>query len=479
MAQSHDRPAEGSRSVDPNEESGARRYQRILLFVVMVSVTAFGSLMTLVTVALGTIAEDLGTSRAQLTWVVTGLMLAMAVASPICGKLGDLKGHRRIFLLGLFLGSVTTVLCAVAWDAVSLIFFRVLFGVTGAMVMPNGMALMMHAFGAERRATAVGWFQFAMTGAPTLGLVAGGPLIDLLGWRLVFLVFAGVSLTALSLGTILVRPTPRQAGTPLDLLGAGTLAMGVLAGLLAITRIMSVIRDHGASAVLGDFSGLGLVFLCVAGIAAFVAVERRAEAPMLKLQYFRRRNFTLPMLSSAFQQFAYMGGFIVTPALLTTYYGWSVGAIAILMAPRPAAFSLASPVGGYLATRIGEKRPIILGALIMIASMIAFTGATGLTNTLGIGLIVVGLVLSGISAGISQPSVVSLVVHSVDEEDIGIANGMNQQIMFIGIVAGIQTMNVLVGDDATPAQFASTYLLGGLVALASLGLALGVRDRRA
>ncbi len=221
------------------------RYRRVLLFVVMISVTAFGSLMTLVTVALGTIADDLGTSRATLTWVVTGLMLAMAVASPICGKLGDIKGHRRIFLLGLLLGSAITAACAFAWDALSLIVLRVAFGVTGAMVMPNGMALMMHAYGPERRATAVGWFQFAMTGAPTLGLVAGGPLIDWFGWRFLFLVFAGVSLAALCCGALLLRATPRQRGTPLDVAGAATLALGVLAGLLAITRVASVIRDVG------------------------------------------------------------------------------------------------------------------------------------------------------------------------------------------------------------------------------------------
>ncbi len=465
----------------PPADPGAapdRRYARTLLFVVMVSVTAFGSLMTLVTVALGDIAEDLGTSRALMTWVVTGLMLAMAVAAPICGKLGDLKGHRKVFLLGLLAGSILTALCAFAWDATSLIVLRVLFGLTGAMVMPNGMALMMHAYGPERRASAVGWFQFAMTGAPTMGLVAGGPLIDLIGWRAIFLVFACVSLTALSLGYFLLRPTPRQKGVSLDYLGASTLAVGVLTGLLAITRFMSGVREVGPTLAFRDGLGWALVALCAGGIAAFVWVENRAAAPMLKLLYFRRRNFTLPMLSSALLQFAYMGGFIVTPALLGIHYGWGVGAIALLMAPRPASFSLASPVGGYLATRIGEKNPILIGALAMIASMAAFSGGAFFTTSLGVALILVGLILSGISAGISQPSIASLVVHSVDEQDIGIATGMNQQIMFIGIVGGIQTMNVLIGDYATTAQFAATYALGGGVAVLGLAIAFSIRDRR-
>ena len=95
-----------------------------------------------------------------------------------------------------------------------------------------------------------------------------------------------------------------------------------------------------------------------------------------------------------------MGGFVITPALLGGRYGWTVAAIALVMAPRPAAFSLASPIGGYLPSRIGLKQPIVIGAVLMIASMLAFTFASPLNSGFGIGLVVVGLTLSGISAGV-------------------------------------------------------------------------------
>ena len=157
----------------------------------MLAVTAFGSLMTLITVALDDIGADLGASRVTMTWAITGLMLTMAVATPTAGTLGDVHGHRKILLIGLIGGAVSTLLCGLAWNAASLIGFRVLFGLFGACVNPNAVSLMMHAYGPERRATAVGWFQFAVTGAPTIGLVAGGPLIDAAGWRVVFFAFAG------------------------------------------------------------------------------------------------------------------------------------------------------------------------------------------------------------------------------------------------------------------------------------------------
>ncbi|MGI9614861.1 MAG: MFS transporter [Acidimicrobiales bacterium] len=450
-------------------------YHRTLLGIVMLAVMAFGSLMTIVTVSLDEIATDLDSSRATLTWMITGLMLAVAVITPIAGKLGDIKGHRRMFLLGLAGGVITTALSALAWDATSMITFRVLFGVTGAFVTPNGMALMMHAFGPSRRATAMGWYQFAMTGAPTVGLVVGGPMIDVVGWRWIFAAFAVVSTIALAVGYRKIRPTERQEGVSIDYLGAATLGGAVLAGLLALTRASQRIGTVGAGTALTDPATLALAATCVAGIAAFIRVERRTAQPMLQLRYFRRRTFTMPMVSSAMVQFAYMGGFVVTPALLGSVYGYSVSAIALILASRPGAFSLASPLGGYLATALGERRPIVGGSLCMVASMAAFAVAAQMTGSTGLVVIVGGLVLSGISAGISQPAVASMVVGAVDDHDVGIANGMSQQMTMIGIVSGIQTMNVFLGDDATVERFTATFVFGGVVAAIGVAAALNAR----
>jgi len=455
-----------------------RRYQRVLLLLVMASVMAFGSMMTIVTVALGRLATDLDSSRATLTWAVTGLMLAMAVATPLAGKLGDVRGHRKIFLIGLAGCVITTLACGLAWDAGSLIAFRALFGLAGALVVPNSMSLMMHAYGAERRATAMGWFQFAMTGAPTIGLVIGGPLIDTIGWRNLFFAFAVITALALAASIRLLRPTPARVSHSIDYRGGITLGITVLAALLAITRATVLLRDQGIAAAGSD----GLFWLLVIGAASafviFVRTERTAPEPMLKLEYFSRPNFTLPMVSMALVQFAYMGGFVVVPALLEDQYLWSLGAIAVLLAPRPAAFSLTSPLGGYLPGRIGQKPPIIIGAVAMIASTAAFVVASGFDSGFGIALILTGLILAGSAAGISQPSVLAMVVDNVDDDDIGIANGMTQQIMFIGIVVGVQGMNVLAGDNATPGRFATTFSVGLVAAVIGLVLALLIRPDR-
>lgn len=425
----------------------------------MLAVTAFGTLMTLVTVSLDSMAEDLGSSRATVTWTITGLMLTMAVFTPLAGSLGDIWGHRKVLLVGLLGGAAATALCGIAWNAASLIGFRVLFGIFAAGVNPNAMSLMMHAYGPARRSTAVGWFQFAVTGAPTLGLIFGGPLIDWAGWRSVFFLFGGFSAFAFVVGLIWLRPIPRALGRPLDLPGAFSLGFGVLGLLVAITRF--------ATSGLADVGGIIALVAGVGCLRAFVVIESRVDNPMLKLEYFRRPNFSLPLVSGAAIQFAYMGGFVITPSLLQNPYGFSIGASALLMMPRPGIFSLASPLGGWLPHRVGFRLPIVAGAVSMIVSMAVFMVASPRTDGLGVALIVIALCLTGLAAGISQPAIGTLTVDSVDPEDMGIANGMNQQITFVGIVGGIQTMSVVLGEDPSGGRYATTYLVGlGVAALA-------------
>jgi len=433
-------------------------YRRRLLFTVMLAVMGFGSLMTIVTVSLAVIAEDLGSSRTTLGWIVTGLMLTMAVFTPLGGKLGDIKGHRKMFLVGLAGSVVTTGLCAMSWNAGSLIAFRVLFGLCGALVQPNGMALMMAAYGRKRRATAMGWFQFATTGAPTIGLVVGGPMVGVVGWRGIFWFFAAVSLVAWVLAAKVLRESELAARVPLDIVGSLSLAGTILCALLMVTvAVRSGIVDPWVAIFAAGALG---------ALTLFITTERRHPFPLLRLDYFRRPTFTAPLLANALNQFAYMGGFVLTPLLLGDRFGYGVGLVAVLMAPRPGVFAACSPLGGIITTKIGEGVPMVAASSMMIASMVSFAAGA---QAEAVVLVVVGLVLSGASAGIGSPAYTTLVAGSVDPQDIGVATGMNQTMLFVGIVSGIQIMLVVLGDSATAGRFAGTFLFGAL--FAGLGLA--------
>ncbi len=451
--------------LEPPEPSASPRYRWVLLGVIGMAVLGFGSLMTLVTAALGPIAEDLDTTVATAGWVMTGLMLAMAVSTPMGGKLADRFGHRRIFLFGIIGMTATMIANYWVWDIGTFITVRVLFGLCGGMLMPSGMALLMHAFGPAERARAVGWFQFAMTGAPTIGVVVGGPMLNVFGWRGIFLLFGAVSLTATAMAAVIVKPIPRGARVPIDGVGAMLLGGGTLLVLWAITLVPSLTR-RGVSP-LSDQTLMLMLAGALVCLTLFVLWERRATAPLLDLRLFRRPSFTLPLISAACNQFAYMGAFVIVPLVLQDRFGYSVGVAALLMVPRPGAFAVASPLGGTLVTKIGARAPMFFGTSAMIGSMLAF--AVG-SDPVGWGLaaIMVGLVLSGVSAGIGSPAYQVLVANSVDDKDLGIANGMNQTVMWMGIILGIQTMLAFSGEDPSLGRLRATFVFGAVVAAIGL-----------
>lgn len=441
-------------------------YPRRLLLTILSAVVVFSSSMTIVSASLPTMAADLDTTEPFLAWSVTGMFLMMAVGTPVLGRLGDVHGHRRVFVTGAVVLSAGTVLCALAPTATAFVAARMVVGGGIAATMPTAMALIMEAYGIERRAEAMGWFQMSMTGAPVLGLVIGGPLIEAFGWRSVFWVLAPISVAGVVAAFRVIRPSPpRDAALTIDWSGAAALAVATLGFLLFLER--------GGAAGFTDMVALGLVACCVAGLVAFVRIERRAASPMLRLGYLRRRNFTGPLIAQPLAQFAYMGGFLISPLLLDELFGYSVAAIALVLLFRPGTYSVMSPIGGRLARRTGERVLIVAGSLLMTASM-----GTWVLGALWVNLplVFVGLILSGMAMGLASPSYATVVASAVDPADLGIASGMNATMMNIGMLTGIQAMFVALGDGRDPVDFAVVFGLGGGVAAIGLVGALMVRS---
>ncbi len=442
-------------------------YPRRLLVTTLAAIIVFSSSMTIVSASLPTMADDLGSTEAVLSWGVTGLFLAMAVSTPIMGRLGDTYGHRRVFLSGAVVLTGGTALCGLAPTAGAFIAARMVVGVGISATLPNSMALIMAAYPVHRRPEAMGWFQMAMTGAPVLGLVIGGPLIEAFGWRAVFAVLTPIAIAGFVAAWRVIRETARGPRVPIDWGGAASLAVATLSFLLALERARVAGFTNPVTLALFSLAGLA--------VAAFIVVERRVSYPMLKLKYFRRRNFTGPLIAQPISQAAYMGGFLISPLLLTDVFGLGVTAIAMLLLFRPATYSLCSPIGGRLAMSFGERRLMITGTVLMVASMVVFAVAARAENLVLLGL---GLVLSGVAMGLATPSYSTTLVGAVEPEDLGIASGMGATMMNIGMLAGIQVMFVVLGDGRSPQDFARTYAVGALIAAFGIIGALMVRPRR-
>ncbi|HUF96612.1 MAG TPA: MFS transporter [Ilumatobacter sp.] len=442
-------------------------YQKRLLITVVGAIAVSSTTMTIVAASLPTIADDLSSSETTLSWAVTGLILMIAVGTPVLGKLGDVHGHRRLFLAGSVILGLGSLLCAIAPTAVAFIGGRMVSGLGLAAAIPNGNALIMEAYPVEGRAQAMGWYQMAMTGAPVIGLVAGGPLIDAFGWRSVFWLIVPIAAAASVLAWKVIQPSAERTRVRIDWAGAASLAIATVTMLLFIQR--------GGSAGFLDQRALGFAAVSIVAATVFIRTERRAPSPMLRLDYFGRRNFTGPLIAQPLTQFAYMGSFLIAPLLLADVFGYSVTTVALVLLVRPASFSISSPLGGKLAAGQRERQMMLTGTTLMVLAMLTWVVAA---HQVSLPWVFAGLLFSGLAAGLAAPSYATVLADAVDPGDLGVASGMGTTMMNIGVLLGIQSMFTVLGDGRAPTDFASVFAFGAAVAALSVVGALIVRPAR-
>jgi MFS family permease len=468
--------------------AGSDRYQWWVLWTVLAGLLSVNITFTVFVVALPQVARQLHTSVTTLTWTSTGPLLAFGVAAPVLGKLGDLRGYRRLYLGGLSGAAVSVVLTASAPTVGVLIAARLFDGVQGAATGAASMALVLQAFSHEDRVKAMGWWALVGAGGPVLGVTIGAPIIQYFGWRALFwgelpLIAAAAILAVVVLpardatvggpapahsagstgatGSPDAGPDAGRAGTSpwsdLDWRGSWTLALSVTALLLALNQAPS----WGATAP----ATLATVAVGVAAAVAFVLHEQRAARPLIPLRYFRMRNFVLPVGAQTLLSFAYMGGFFLFPILMESVYHDSETRAGLISTARPLVFSLLAPVAGYAAVKVGERSLVMAGALAMALSMAVFTQ---LGSTPSLAVIVVALALSGMGNGLSTPATVSSASNQMAPGELGVMSAAQQLINQIGIVAGIQVMVTVEaskgGGVGTLASFHRAYAVGAVAA---------------
>ncbi|HEY5110264.1 MAG TPA: MFS transporter [Acidimicrobiales bacterium] len=484
--------------------AGSDRYQWWVLWTVLAGLLSVNITFTVFVVALPQVAKELHTSVTTLTWTSTGPLLAFGVAAPILGKLGDLRGYKRLYLWGLSGAALSVVLTASAPTAGVLIAARLFDGVQGAATGAASMALVLQAFSHEDRVKAMGWWALVGAGGPVLGVTIGAPIIQFYGWRALFwgelpLMAAAAILavivlpshdraatnaaeaqerTGRSVSPVPEPPGPGADGVPevalspwrqLDWAGSISLSAAVTLGLLGLNVAPSwgfgtpkTLALFGASAAVGAY---------------FVLHERRATRPLIPLRYFRKRNFVFPLGARAFVNFAYMGGFFLFPILMERIYGYSETQAGLLSTARPLMFSLSAPIAGYAAVKVGERWSIVAGAGALFVSMLVFTQVGANPSVV---LIVVALAMSGLGNGVSTPSTASSAANEVAANELGVMSAAQLLITQIGIVAGIQVMVTVQasshGEAGTLSSFHTAYLVGALVAFAAMICGFFVKD---
>ena len=453
-----------------DEQPTQSRYRWVALFTVLFGLFTYGTITTVISASLKTVADDLNTSTNSLAWAITGPFLALGIGNPIFGKIGDIHGRRRFFLLGMSVFSVASLGCAMAPNAGVLIALRALAGFGASAATPNGTAIVLDAFGVAERPKALGWFNLFGVGAPAIGLAVGGLMVDALGWRAVFWIYGGISAVATVFAFFVVRNTKPGLNESIDYAGAGALAVATLGIALGLTL--------GGSLGFGEPLVLGVLACGPAGVALFVAIERRVAHPLAPLAYFTDHNFSGPLFGYFAGHITYMGAFVITPILLRDGFGYREAAVSAVLLMRPLSYSLTSPIAGAFTSRVGDRVAAISGAFPLIAGASAFVLGAHLGS---IPVVVVGLVLSGVGLGVVTPPYVSSLTGSVRESELGLASGLLQMSASLGTVVGIQLAVMLLGD-AKPhsnADFVTPYAVGVGASVVMLAFSLRLRRRRA
>lgn len=441
----------------------------VILVTLLLGLFTVNVTVTILAVSIPRISADLGASQSTLTWVVSGPILAFGIIGPAVGKLGDLWGQRRVFLLGLTGATISAGLSALAWDAGSLIAFRVLAATQGAATGPASFALISLVFPRSQRVRALGWWSMVAAGGPVVGVVLGGPLVATLGWRIIFMAQVPLTLAALAVAARILPETPRRAGSRrFDWQGAVLLALAVTPVLAALNLAPG--RGWGDAVVVGCLLAAPLFAVI------FLAHESRTPSPLLPTRYLRRRNFALPILMLGLLNATYMGSFVLSPLLMQNVLGFSETKTGLVSTARPISFAIAGPLAAVVVARLGERMAGVAGAATIAVSMVWMSTIRADTTVL---VIVGGLALSGVAMGVSNPAMASTVAHAVDESDLGVAGAAQQMIVQVGVTLGIQLMQTVqqaregvVGLDDS---YAWAYLSGAVLAVACIGAAAGVR----
>jgi EmrB/QacA subfamily drug resistance transporter len=326
---------------------------------------------TIVNVALETLSRELNAPLNTIQWVSTGYLLALAIVIPLTGWLSERFGAKRIWMTSVALFGMGSALCGLAWSAESLIFFRILQGLGGGMIMPVGMSVLAQTAGPHRIGRVMSVVGMPMLLGPILGPVVGGLIVDNASWRWIFYVNVPIAAIALLMGSRLLHADAGRADAgKLDLTGLALLCPG-LAGLVFG---LSQSESHGG------FTASIVWIPIVAGallIAAFVRHAWFADRPLVDLKLFRNRGFSAASGTTFLLGGALFGTLLILPLYYQVARGESALTAGLLMAPQGVGAAIAMPLAGRLTDRIGGGPIALVGILVLTIGTLpfAFIGA--------------------------------------------------------------------------------------------------------
>jgi EmrB/QacA subfamily drug resistance transporter len=447
---------------------------------------AFGLFMimldnTVVNVALPSIQRDLKVSVSSLEWVVNAYFLTFAVLMLSGGKLADLIGRRRIFILGLVIFTLSSLACGLATNGETLIAARAVQGVGAALMSPATLSIIAATFPPRERGTAMGIWVGVSAVALALGPITGGLLAEHADWSWIFFINVPIGALAILAARVVIRETKDTSlEQRLDLPGLASSG----AGLLALTYALIEANAKGWSSA----EILSLFGVAVVGFAAFIALERRQRAPMLDLSLFRNPTFTGANLTMLLVALSMFGVFFFVSLFVQNILGYSPVEAGASFLPMTLCIIFFAPVAGKLSDRIGSRWLMSGGMTLVAVSLVLFSL---LDETSSFWNLFPALLVGGAGMAMAMTPTTSAAMSSVPVDKAGVGSGVLNSSRQVGGSLGIAIMGAILGsyihvgptNPDFPGQFvdgfqAALHVAAGIAFAAAVVAYVLVRDTR-
>jgi EmrB/QacA subfamily drug resistance transporter len=396
---------------------------------------------TVVNVALPAIKADLGITQSELEWTVAAYALTFASLLLTGGKLGDLLGRRKIFMVGLIVFTLSSLFCGLSSSGTELISARAVQGIGAALMMPSTLSIISATFAVRERGMAIGIWAGVSALALAIGPLLGGLITEHISWNWIFYVNVPIGVAGV-LAAILVVPESRDTSREqrLDLPGLITSGVGLF------TIVFALIEAHRfgwTSTLILSLFAIGAV-----AIASFIFLELRQRLPMLDLSLFRSGTFTGANLVAILVTMAMFGIFVFFPIYMQTLLGWSPVQAGAALLPWTILIVIFAPIAGKLSDRVGSR-------WLMAAGMTTVAGCCLVLSTIGLHStfwnLLPAFILGGLGMSFVMTPMSAAAMGAAPVDKAGVASGVLNTFRQVGVALGIAITGAIVANRAAAA----------------------------
>jgi EmrB/QacA subfamily drug resistance transporter len=438
--------------------------RRVTLAVVCLATAMLMLDIAVVNTALSSISKDLGTGLSGLQWVIDAYTLALATIVLSCGSLADRLGRRRVFVVGLGVFTVSSLVCALSGSIVMLDAARAVQGLGAAAMFAVSLALLAHAFpGVRERAGALAVYGATIGAAFAIGPLVGGVLTSGLGWRWIFLVNIPIGIIVIAATLARVEESRDPLARSIDWIGQVVLGGGLFLLVLALLRGND--QGWGSTAIVAELAGAAFL------LALFAFVEQRVKEPMLPLEFFRNRGFAATQLGTVAISASFFAVFIYTTLYLQNVLHLSAIETGLVYMPGTVIMFFVSGASA----QVGEKvspRLMISGGLVLVAVGMLLMTLVGVNSAWTV--ILPGEIIALIGTGLFNPAMSGVAMGSLPQRHSGLAAGAYDTFRQAGMAVGIAALGALIPAHAALGHGDPHAFVDGLRQALTVGAAVAL-----